>query len=499
MEKETKEKLKIFTVVFFITLIFCLPFLFPHKITDTYWNIGEGISVYKFTPLRDGRIVHFLILTILDMLNISMETYSIGVHYVCVILYAFAIYNVYTYIIKILDSRIQQSKHLNIVKAIILMGSTLIILNPLVVENFAYIDNITMSLGLLLGNIAAKTLHQNQKWAYAKTLILILIAGLCYQGNLNMWIALSLLYFAIDKKKPIKEWVKYFAKIASIIIIVLCSLLLVLNFCNNITGNEQKRLGNSNFSFEKLSFLFTMFCIWPITNMTFGYCPQMLIAIVIIITTIMIGLQKSPTTLRMIFKYIFIVFLTILACIVPTFLQKNITLSARTLNGIGAIIGISIIFLLYVNINSEKLRKPFMYVLLILSIVLTCINLFDYYNIAYMNQITCKKDKEYVDKINAVMLEYEQKNGIILKKVMFFKDKHCEEVYNNFVYNTFNTKGIVTNYARLHWLNYYTGRSLEELPTSNEKYDKYFKDKNWDSFNKEQVQFEGDTVYICAY
>ena len=130
MEKETKEKLKIFTVFFFITLIFCLPFLFPHKITDTYWNIGEGISIYKFTPLRDGRIVHFLILTILDMLNISMETYSIGVHYVCVILYAFAIYNVYTYIIKILDSRIQQSKHLNIVKAIILMGSTLIILNP---------------------------------------------------------------------------------------------------------------------------------------------------------------------------------------------------------------------------------------------------------------------------------------------------------------------------------------------------------------------------------
>ena len=59
MEKETKEKLKIFTVVFFITLIFCLPFLFPHKITDTYWNIGEGISVYKFTPLRDGRMYIF--------------------------------------------------------------------------------------------------------------------------------------------------------------------------------------------------------------------------------------------------------------------------------------------------------------------------------------------------------------------------------------------------------------------------------------------------------
>lgn len=151
--KETKSKIKTFIVILVITLIFCLPYLIPHKITDSYWNIGLEISEYKYIPLKDGRIINFLILFILDLLNIKMETYSIVVHYVCLIIYAFAIFNVYTYLIKILSSKIGQD---NKKKAIILMGSVLIILNPLTVENFAYIDNITMSLSICIGTIAAK-------------------------------------------------------------------------------------------------------------------------------------------------------------------------------------------------------------------------------------------------------------------------------------------------------------------------------------------------------
>ena len=72
--KETKSKIKTFIVILVITLIFCLPYLIPHKITDSYWNIGLEISEYKYIPLKDGRIIIFLILFILDLLNIKMET-----------------------------------------------------------------------------------------------------------------------------------------------------------------------------------------------------------------------------------------------------------------------------------------------------------------------------------------------------------------------------------------------------------------------------------------
>ena len=57
INKNTKEKLKILIVIFIITLVFSMPYLIPHRITDTYWNIEEGIEQYKYAPLKDGRII----------------------------------------------------------------------------------------------------------------------------------------------------------------------------------------------------------------------------------------------------------------------------------------------------------------------------------------------------------------------------------------------------------------------------------------------------------
>ena len=145
-----------------------------------------------------------------------------------------------------------------------------------------------MSLSILLGILAARILNENKKWAYLKTLFLIILAGLCYQGNLNVWIGLSILYFAIGEKKTIKEWIQYLLKIGSIVILVLILLVAIINITNLIIGNEQSRLGTSEKSFEEIINLFKIYFIKPITNHTFGYYPKMLIAIAILITTLLI-------------------------------------------------------------------------------------------------------------------------------------------------------------------------------------------------------------------
>ena len=46
-------------------------------------------------------------------------------------------------------------------------------------------------------------------------------------------------------------------------------------------------------------------------------------------------------------------------------------------------------------------------------------------------------------------------------------------------------------------LRYYLNRNIKE-ETSN-KYELYFKTKDWDCFNKEQFIFEDNTLYICVY
>lgn len=324
----------------------------------------------------------------------------------------------------------------------------------------------------------------------------MILAGLCYQGNLNMWIVLSILYFAIDEKKPVKEWIKYFAKIATIVIIVLSALLITLNICNSIIGNKQARLGGANLSFEEIIILFLTFFIESITIITFGYYPKMLIISVIIITVFMIEWKEKNNTENMILKYLLIVCIAILACIVPAFMQKSINLSARTTNGIGAIIGVSIIYMCQII---PKEGKVFEKILFTFSVIIIVINLFDYYNVAYMSQITTAEEQKYVNEINSIMLEYEKENDIILKNVIFFKDKNYIETYNNFEYNTFTTKSLGTSYSRIYCLNYYTKRNLVEFPAQKKVYNELFYDKDWNEFNKEQVQFDGDTVYICLY
>ena len=412
ISKESKEKIKKFIVIYLMTLIICLPFLLPHKITDTYWNIGEGIDLYKYTPLKDGRIIQFLILSVMDFFNIKMEFYSIAVHYIGVIIYALAIYNVFSYIMQLLKSKIEQSKNSKILKVIILISSVLIILNPLTVENFAYIDNLTMSLSILIGII-----HENKKGAYLKTLFLIILAGLCYQGNLNVWIGLSILYFAIDEKKTIKEWIRYLLKLGSIAILVVVSLVAILNITNLIIGNEQSRLGISKQDLREIFSLFIMFIIKPITDVTFGYYPKMLISISILITTLLVVNLEKNKPINSLIKYYFLIIIIILACICPAFLQNNISLSARMLNGVGAIIGISLIYICYIIAKKENQNKKVTIIVLILSIIMFCINLFDYYNVAYMNQVTMKEEQKYINQINEVMIEYEKENDIILKKL----------------------------------------------------------------------------------
>lgn len=175
---------------------------------------------------------------------------------------------------------------------------------------------------------------------------------------------------------------------------------------------------------------------------------------------------------------------------------KSINLSARTTNGIGAIIGVSIIYMCQII---PKEGKVFEKILLAFSVIIIGINLFDYYNVAYMSQITTAEEQKYVNEINSIMLEYEKENDIILKNVIFFKDKNYIETYNNFEYNTFTTKSLGTSYSRIYCLNYYTKRNLVEFPAQKKVYNELFYDKDWNEFNKEQVQFDGDTVYICLY
>ncbi len=498
-----KKELKLFLIILILASFLCLGFLIPHKITDSYWNIEEGYDAYKITPLKDGRLIHYIILSIVSNLKIPMETWLIISQYISLILYSISILNVYKVVIDIIDKKIKKdviTKNINYkaVKIITLLSSLLIILNPMTVECFAYVENIIMSLSILIITYASKIFFENKKNSYKKTLILMLLASLCYQGTLNMWILLSMLFFILnDGNKKLKDWIRYLVKIASITFILLIFMVCTLKCIELFTHQEQERIASSKLDIGKTIYLIIIQCVRSITIDTFGLFPKYFICYIIIIAIVLLYIFSSKDAKSPIFKYLFFIFIVLLSCILPIFLQKVPAISARISVSIGGIIGSSIIYILYNALNNKT--NKISYILLAIAIIYFLVNIIDYYKLAIMNQITLKEEKNYCEKINEYILDYEKNSKYIVTNVAFTKDIKVENTYKNLPANTFTHKAVLANYSNIHCLNYYTKRNLNKVEMRSEIYEQYFKGKNWDEFNEEQIKFDKDTMYICLY
>lgn len=497
LKKIDKKQIKLFLIILALASFLCLGFLIPHKITDSYWNIQDGYDIYKLTPLKDGRIIHYLILSIVSKSGIPMEAWILISQYISIILYSIAIFNIYKLIKNIVNKKLKVDIKRNnkIINAVILLGSFLIILNPMTVECFAYVENIIMSLSILIITYASKILSENKTYSYIKALFLMLLAALAYQGTLNMWILLSLLFFSLnDEDKKIKDWVKYLLKIASIVIILLIFMMGVLKFCELMTNEKQQRIEGFPTNIESKIYLIIVGIKMVITTITFGLFPKYLIFSAIIITLILLCLfSKKKST---ILKYLFCILIVILSCIIPVFLQKTIAISARISLCIGGIIGFSVIYTLVKTLNNEKYNIS--YLLLSFSIIYLIINIFDYYSLAIMNQITNKEEEKFCKEINECIIEYEKNSEYEVNNVMFIRSSRTKDTFNNFPKNTFTQKALLAVYANKHCLNYYTGRNLEKNDVTKEIYIMHKKSKEWTESKNENINFYKETVYVIV-
>ena len=50
----------------------------------------------------------------------------------------------------------------------------------------------------------------------------------------------------------------------------------------------------------------------------------------------------------------------------------------------------------------------------------------------------------------------------------------------------------------MDFLRYYLNRNVE-IKEPEEKYTEYFKDRDWNEFDIEQMKFDGETLHICTF
>ena len=108
-------------------------------------------------------------------------------------------------------------------------------------------------------------------------------------------------------------------------------------------------------------------------------------------------------------------------------------------------------------------------------------------------------DKNIAQEINNEINKYETKTGIHIENIGLTFDKNITVNYDGQRWlGVINTRSMATEWAAIETIELYSGKYYNqvEVPT---KYQEEFAQKDWNYFDKEQLIFEENNLYICMY
>ena len=163
----------------------------------------------------------------------------------------------------------------------------------------------------------------------------------------------------------------------------------------------------------------------------------------------------------------------------------------------GAIIGILIIFLLaVVEIDKNK-------VLLNILIIVTALNFIG--NSIFLvvasstTLITNQLDKFIAQEIIKEIDAYEETTGEKIKKIGVAFDKTYTMYYEGQPeLRCFNIRSMGTSWAVKEVITTYSGRKYENTTVPKEITEEFLTN-DWTNYNKDQLVFDGENLYICIY
>ena len=108
-------------------------------------------------------------------------------------------------------------------------------------------------------------------------------------------------------------------------------------------------------------------------------------------------------------------------------------------------------------------------------------------------------DRLYIETIGQAIREYEQESGTEVTKVAVCQDAHVPDSWVEFTSDRYSrARSLNRTWSDIDSLNYYLGRKLKRAD-DNEAVREQFAGKDWNAFSREQLVFEGDTLYLCVY
>ncbi len=480
-----------YLIILAITVVLCHGFLQMHFASDTYvlWDLGYMHYPQEYF-LLDGRIFSALVCYIAGFFNLPLEFYIFTMTAIALIFLSLSIFIIQQLLIKIL-------KKDDLMSILILTAlSFLILLNQFTLELLLFPESAIMCLGLLSIVVALK-LALDDKPKFFEIFTLLLIAGVCYQGLLNIFPTLILLFYILrqltltqNEVFNYKKALKNLVVLAGIVLLVLGITFLLVEFGKALFDSQVNR-SNDLSTAESLNHIIALVSKYTheLWHQNLNMLPHYYNYVVITITFILLSLSK--TKLKILVQYFFFILAILIMCIFPMFLFN--TGPVGRVNIPMAMLWGSSLLILYTQITMHphvKLKK-IIEVIILLSFVFNCI--------FTLSNISEHRAANLIDENNGTTIRYkleryEESTGITVTKVAVIYDldpqQHATAVRPM---SSLTERAFAVPWSVYEAINYYCGRDFERVAIAE------ILNYNYTNFTDDQLIFENDTLYFIIY
>lgn len=488
-----KYNIYIFLGMLAFSIIVCINFLRPHLALDTYcvysYSSQELISHF----LVSNRIFSALARWIFDILGINFIINTELLVLVGIVFLTIAWFILFKFIVNL-------KKHeMNIFTNVLFAGiSFIIVFNFCTIESLVFWESGIMCLGILCTVIAACVFNSNMKFKGIKAFISLLLGSLCYQGAITIFIPLALALLAYKYKENFKKIFIEILKIGLIYIIVMVINLIATKIFSNVFSNE----------FRKMAVL----SITDLFNTAVRLGSEMILKtfgigtkywyVLLIITISIVFLICSMKNKK--FKlYVVEYFVLLCTCILIPILPMLVTqvesqyLETRMAMSFGSSIGILILFLsLVIEAKNHKLFNKLLAVIVFIMVILNAL----YYILASSEMITTNYlDRNIAEIIIKEIENYQAETGITIENIGICFDKNPTTNYEGQRWlGVITTRSMGTDWTAKETVELYSGKRFNKIEVPNE-YREGFLQNDWSFFDKDQLIFDNNNLYICLY
>ena len=475
---KTKENKIIFLIVTIISFFIYIFFLTGYYSVDAEKIVNLGYDGYAMNySFYDGRIIMGIICMIANSLNINLEVFYIILLSISILISAITVLKIYDIISKYKETKIKQ-------KIILAILAFCYIFNFMTINNMEFIECIVMAISILFYILTAENIiiKKNSKKAF----IYAFIAGIAYQGTINILFITTILFALLENNKQEKtENKKIIYSIICVIIAIILNIV-IKQIMEIIIGStiQSQRLNTNIFSnvnkmFEGIYLL--------IINSLYLF-PKYAYIIFNIGSLIIIYIYCIKNkNIKIWYNTIFLFIMSIISSLILLVIFDGIQITnGRIFESVGA--SFSIIWI-YVCIKTDILDnkgilKNISIAIITIYLILNCYNILKITK--YFKQIN-EIDKELAINIEKEIKEYEKSTN---KEIKYIEVKYGESSS----YKNEEIKPLA--YHRSMKL---TGRFNEDtvkIYTNIDLEKRFFEEEHLEKVKDEPIVCEEDTVYV---